>query len=76
MPINVLLGCSEAVNSKHSRQVNRFIKDELLLHRGQGVDALAVGKAAGEDADISCTVSLQPLLVNYKRVGERNIKRR
>lgn len=27
---------------------------------------LSVGKAAGEDANISCTVSFQPLLINYK----------
>lgn len=45
------------------------VKFLLLLHGSLGdAGVLLVGKAAGENANVSCIVSLQPLLINYRIV--------
>lgn len=39
---------------------------ELKVGALHDVVRLPVSEAAGEDADLSCTVSLQPFLINWK----------
>lgn len=62
-------------------QVSEFIRDastETRLHSKLWVLAdvvLSVGEAAGEDANVSCAVSLQPLVVNYSQSERETTKR-
>ncbi len=72
LPLSALFGCSEAVTRNHSQvykfrgecRVTRLLLQLIAL---DDVGVLPVGEAAGEDADASCTVSLQPLLIDCRR---------